>query len=90
MRENLLEDERDRRRLADAGGAEHGEVLAQHFLEVDVGGNGRVELEAADLDRLAAIDAVDDGNVAGAEARDGVADCRIARNAALERSVRLP
>ena len=41
LRQDLLQDQRDAGRLADAGRAEHGEVLAQQLLEIDVGGNRR-------------------------------------------------
>ena len=88
--QDLGQDERDRRRLADAGGAEDGEMLAQQLLEIDVGGDCRIEPQTPDLDGLAMLDAVDDGDVAGAKARDEVADRRIARHAALERRLRVP
>ena len=45
---DLIEDQGDAGRLADAGRAENGEVLAEHLLEIDVGGNRLVELKAAD------------------------------------------
>src|SRR5215468_4530697 len=37
-------------RLADAGGAEHGEVLAQHVVDVDVSADRAVLLQVPDLD----------------------------------------
>ena len=63
--EDLLEDERNRGGLADAGGAEHGEVLAQQLVEIDQGGDRSIEAQAADLDGVAAVDAMDDGDVLG-------------------------
>ena len=59
--EDLLQDERDAGRLADAGRAEDGEMLAQQLVEIDVGRDGIVELQPTDLDGFAAGDAVDDG-----------------------------
>ena len=58
--QDLLQDERDAARLADAGGAEHGEMLAQHFVDVDVGADRCVLLEVADVDRVRARDVVDE------------------------------
>ena len=57
--EDLLQDQRDAARLADAGGAEHGEMLAQHFVDVDVGADGGVLLQVPDVDRVGARDVVD-------------------------------
>ena len=53
--QDLGEDEGNGGRLADAGGADHREMLAQQLLEIDVGGNGRVEAQAPDLDGLAVL-----------------------------------
>ena len=82
--ENLVENERHGRRLADAGGAENGEVLAQEFLEIDIGGHRGVEAQVADLDRFAGVDAMDEADVLTVQARNAVADHRIVGDAALE------
>jgi hypothetical protein len=39
------------RRFADAGSAEHGKMLAQHFIDVEAGRDRRVLLKLPDLDR---------------------------------------
>src|SRR5690606_16351127 len=87
--QDFLQDEGDSTRLARAGRAEHGKVLAQQLLEIDVGGNRRIEAQAADLNGLAAINVMDRGNVADAEADDGAADGRISRDATVEAGIRL-
>lgn len=82
--QDLLQDQGDAGRFADAGRAEDGEVLTQELVEIDIGRNLGVERQPADLDRLALGDAVDDAEVIAAEQRELVADGRVVGHAALE------
>ena len=52
--EDLAHQQRDAARLADAGGAEHREMLAHHVVDVDVGRDRLVLLQRADVDRAGA------------------------------------
>src|SRR5262249_53563803 len=87
LRQDLLQDEGDAGRLADAGRAEDGEVLAEELLEIDVGGDGVVELQPADLDGLAVADVVDEAKLGAGERRHAVADRGIFGDAAIEESL---
>ena len=82
--EDLAQDQRNAARFADAGGAEHGEMLAQHFVDVDVGADGRVLLQVADVDRVRAGDVVDQPQLVADDQRGRIADRRIVGDAALE------
>ena len=82
--EDLAQDQRDAARLADAGGAEHGEMLAQHVVDVDVGADRRVLLQVADVDRVGARDVVDQPQLVARDQRGRIADRRIVGDAALE------
>ena len=82
--EDLAQDQRDAARLADAGGAEHGEMLAQHFVHVDVGADGRVLLQLPDVDRVGAGDVVDQPQLVARDQGCRIADRRIVGHAALE------
>ena len=82
--QGLLQQKRNAVGLADAGGAEHGEVLAHQLLDVDLRRDGRVLLQHADIGRLAAPAAVDQPELAVAHQHRGLADRRIFGDAALE------
>ena len=71
-------------RLADAGRAEEGEVLAQHLVDLDVGADRAVLLQVADVDGVGAGSVVDDTQGVAAERMHVVADHRVAGDAALE------
>ena len=72
------------RGLADAGGAEHGEMLADHFGAVDVAADAGVLLQVPDIDRARAGHLVDDAQLGIGHHGDAVADRRIVGDAALE------
>ena len=57
--ENLVEQQRDAAGLADAGGAEHREMLVEHFLDIDIGRDRRVLLQRADVDLVDTFRRVD-------------------------------
>ena len=80
----LVQDDRDARGLADAGGAEHGEVLADHVGAVDVAADAVVLLQVADVDRAGSGHLVDDAQLRVRQHGGAVADHGIVRNAALE------
>ena len=82
--EDLPQQQRDAARLADAGGAEHREVLAHHVVDIDVGGDRGVLLQRADVDRAGAGHVEDQPQLALRDHLDGVADHRIFGDAALE------
>ena len=82
--QKLLQDDRDARRLADAGGAEHGEMLADHFGAVDVAADAGVLLQVADIDRARSRHLVDDAQLGVGHHGGAVADHGIVRDAALE------
>jgi len=48
--DDLLQEKRDCARFADAGRAQHGEVFAQHFVDIEPGGDRTVLLQMADID----------------------------------------
>ena len=82
--EDFLQQQRDAARLADAGGAEHGKMLAQHLVHVDMRGDRDVLLEMADIDRVNRRDVVDEPQFGAADQVRRVADRRIFADAALE------
>ena len=82
--EDLAQDQRDAARFADAGGAEHREMLAQHFVHIDVGADRGVLLQVADVDRVGAGDVVDQPQLVARDQRRRIADRRIVGDAALE------
>jgi hypothetical protein len=59
-------------------------VLGQHFLDVDIGDDGAVLLEEADIDLVRAGRRVDRAQLLAGDQVDGVADGRIIGDAALE------
>ena len=82
--EDLAQDERDAGRLADAGGAEHGEMLAHHVVDIDVGIDARVLLQGPDVDPPRRRDVVDELKLVMSQEIGGVADQRVLGHAALE------
>ena len=57
--ENLLQDDGDAARLADAGGAEDGEMPAHQLIDVDVDGDIRILLQVADMGAIGVGRAID-------------------------------
>ena len=82
--ENLLQDDGDAARLADAGGAENGEVAADQIVDIDVNANIRVLLQVADMGVVGIGGAIDQAQFALAEHRSAVADVGIFGDAALK------
>src|SRR6202035_5161375 len=52
--DDLLQQQGNRARLADTGGAEHGKMLAHHFVDVEAGGGGPPRGHGAPRDSSAA------------------------------------
>src|SRR6185369_5084333 len=75
--ENLVEQQRNAGRFADAGGAEDREVLGKHLLDVDIGDDGAVLLQGADIDLVRPARRIDGAEVLGGDEVDGIADGRI-------------
>ena len=48
--QNFVQQQRHAGRFADAGRAEHGKMLGQHFLDIDIGDDRRILLQGADID----------------------------------------
>ena len=82
--QDLVEQQRYAGRFADAGGAEHREMLGKHFLDVDIGDHGLVLLQGADIDLVRPARRIDRAKVLGGDELDGIADRRIIGDAALE------
>ena len=78
------QDDGDAARLADARGAEDGEMLVQHLVDLDVGRDRAVLLQIADVDDVGAGGVVDDAQHLAAERHDRVAHRRIIGDAAVE------
>ncbi|MGY3422114.1 hypothetical protein ACVWZW_002589 [Bradyrhizobium sp. F1.13.4] len=81
---DLVEQQRHTGRFADAGRSQHCKVLGEHFLDVDIGDDGAVLLEEADIDLVGAGRRVDRAQLLARDQIDGIADCRIVGDAALE------
>src|SRR6185436_18159525 len=71
-------------RFAYAGRTQNGEVLGQHFLDVDIGNHRAVLLQRADIDLVRAARGVDGAQLLGGNEVDGIADGRIVGAATLE------
>jgi len=82
--QNLVEQQRHAGRFADAGGAEHGEVLGEHLLDVDIGDHRAVLLQGADIDLVRPARRIDRAKILCGNEVDGIADRRIIGDAALE------
>ena len=82
--ENLLQDDGDAARFADAGGAENGEVAADQLVDVDVHADIGILLQVADMGVVVIGAAIDQAQFAFAQDHGDVADARIVGDAALE------
>ena len=82
--EDFVEQQRHAGRFADAGRAEHREMLGEHFLDVDIGDDRAVLLQGADIDLVRAGRRVDRAQFRIGDQVDGIADGRIVGDAALE------
>lgn len=82
--EDLLQDNGNATRFADAGSAENGEVPADHMVYVHMNGDVRILLQRADLGAVARRATVDDPQLAISEHGSGVTDGRIIGHAARE------
>src|SRR5262249_8853393 len=84
LAENLVEQDRDTVRLADAGRADYGEMLADELLDVDMRLDGWVLLQRADVRYLAGGAIIDETQLAIVHQHRRLADQRILGDAALE------
>ncbi|MGC0324952.1 hypothetical protein ABIG06_005581 [Bradyrhizobium sp. USDA 326] len=82
--QDLVEQQRDAGRFADAGRAQHGEMLGQHLLDIDIGDDGAVLLEETHIDLIRPGWRVDRAQLLAGDQVDGIADGRIIGDAALE------
>ena len=82
--ENLLQDDGDAARLADAGGADDGEMPAHQLVDVDVHADIGVLLQVADMGMVGIGAAVHQPQLARGEQQRAVADVGIFHDAALE------
>ena len=86
--QNLGQHENHGARLTHPGCAEHGEVFAQHVIDIDIRGYGAVLLQVSDDHHGAAGKAVNRAQLAAAYSDYRIPDCRILGYAALELSRR--
>ena len=87
--QNFVQQQRHAGRLADAGRAEHREMLGEHFLDVDIGDDRGILLQGADIDLVRSARRIDRAKLLVGDEVDGIADGRIVGDAALEfRAVR--
>ncbi len=82
--QNPAQQQGDAARLADAGRAEHGEMLAHHLVDIDVGADRGVLLQLSDIDRGRPGGIEDQAEFVLGHEVGVVADHRIVRDAALE------
>ena len=82
--QDLLQDDRDTARLADASRAEDGEMPAHQIIDVDVHTDVRVLLQIADMRAISIGPAIDEPQHVLGEHQGGVADIRILRETSLE------
>ncbi len=82
--EDLLQNDGDAARLADAGGADDGEMPAHQLVDVDVHADFGVLLQVADMRMVGVGRAIDQPQLALGEQQRAVADVRIFHDAALE------
>ena len=82
--QDFVEQQRHAARFADAGRAEHREMLGEHFLDIDIGDDGRILLQGADIDLVRSGRRIDRAKLLIGDQVDGVADGRIVGDAALE------
>jgi hypothetical protein len=86
--QNFVQQQRDAARLADAGGAQHGKMFAEHFVDVDIRANAWVLLQVADMDRVLVGGGVDRAQFLIGDRVHLIVDCRIDGHAALESRTR--
>jgi hypothetical protein len=80
----LVQDMRDAGRFAYASRTEHGEMLVQHFVDIDTGIHGRILLQAADTDGRGACFVENDTQFFVRKWQCRIADRGITRDAAAE------
>jgi hypothetical protein len=81
---DLLQDQCDAARLADAGGTQDRKVLGEHFVDGDIGTDGRVLVQCPDVDRIGAGDVIDEAQLAARHQSRGVANRRVVCHPTLE------
>ena len=86
--QDLVQQQRHAARLADAGGAQHGKMLVEHLVDVDVGADARILLQVADVDRVLVRRRVHRAQLLAGDRVHLVVDRRIDRHAALEARAR--
>jgi hypothetical protein len=87
--ENFVQQQRYAARFADAGRAEHREVLGKHLLDIDIGDDGRILLQGSDIDLVRSGRRIDRAKFLIADQLDRIADGWVVGDAALEfRAVR--
>ena len=84
LHQDAAQDSRQRAGLAGAGGAQHGEMLAQQVVGEDVRGDRIVEMHAADPHALAILAQEDAAQIVGVGGRGAVAQLGEGRHAAAE------
>ena len=82
--EDFVQQQRHAAGFADAGGAQHREMLGEHFLDIDIGDDGGILLQGADIDLVGAGRGIDRAQFRIGDQFDGIADGRIVGDAALE------
>ncbi len=82
--QDLVEQQRYAGGFADAGGAEHREVLGKHFLDVDIGDDRTILLQRADIDLVRAARRIHRAQLLVRDQVGAVADGRIVGDTALE------
>lgn len=82
--QDFVEQQRHAGGFADAGRAEHGEMLRQHFFDVDIGDHRGILLQGSDIDLVGAARLIDDAQVVAGDQVYRVADGRVVGDAALE------
>ncbi len=83
-RYGTAQQQRDRARLANAGGPDQGEVTRQHILDADGRGNARILRDMADLDAGTVAEIMDQREIACPDAMRDRTDRRKGADAALE------
>ena len=73
----LLHQQRNSARFADARGAKNGEMLAQHLVHLDAGGDAAVLVQMADFDHAHAGILKDQPQLARADERHRIAHARV-------------
>jgi hypothetical protein len=82
--ENLVQQQRDAGRFADAGRAKYREMLGEQLLDIDIGDDRGVLLQGADVDLIRSNRCIDRAKVLMGDHVDVVTDGRIVGDAALK------